>query len=145
MGEPCVQQNHSPKPQGTSGLANHWPTLTLAIVTAFVLCFTLFFAYNSSLDNPLLARLVFDKPQRSILLLNIASQWSMFCLGSLTSNIFNTIRWTFAFSALGTPAHTFIGLSSATNILGVLCLLFDKKRGQWNFQKDGPKLWAGIR
>jgi hypothetical protein len=119
-------------------------TLLLASLTAGVMAFTIFFAYNSSLEQPISSRLIFSRPERSILLLNIFSQLTIFCLAELTSCVFDALRWTLACSAAGTSAFTFLSLSRATNALGVFCLLFGRS-GDRKFVGDGHRLWGGQR
>jgi hypothetical protein len=89
-------------------------------------------------------RLIFSRPERSILVLNIASQLTIFCLAELTSCVFEAVRWAIACSAAGTNAFTFLSLSRATNALGVLCLLFGSS-GDQKFGRDGHRLWGGQR
>ena len=119
-------------------------TLLLACLTAGFMAFTIFFAYNSSLDHPVSPSLIFSRPERSVLVLNIASQLTIFCLAELTSCVFEAIRWAFACSAAGTNAFTFLSLSRATNAFGVLCLLFGRS-GDHTFGMDGHRLWGGQR
>ena len=119
-------------------------TLLLACLTAGFMAFTIFFAYNSSLEQPMSSILIFSRPERSILVLNIASQLTIFCLAELTACVFEAIRWAIACSAAGTNAFTFLSLSRATNALGVLCLLFGRS-GDQKFGKDGHRLWGGQR
>jgi hypothetical protein len=98
-------------------------TLLLAVFTCGAMIFTVFFAYNSSLAVPLSTKLIFDKPATSVLVLNVASQVTIFCLAELTICVFEAIRWAFACSSRGVQGYTFLSLSRATNLLGVLCLL----------------------
>jgi hypothetical protein len=98
-------------------------TLLLALFTCGAMIFTVFFAFNSSLIKPLSTRLIFDTPATSVLMLNIASQVTIFCLAELTICVFEAIRWAFAASARGVQGYTFLSLSRATNIIGVLALL----------------------
>ena len=119
-------------------------TLLLACLTAGFMAFTIFFAYNSSLEHPVSPQLIFSRPERSILLLNIASQLTIFCLAELTSCVLEAIRWALACSATGTNAFTFLSLSRATNAFGVLCLLFSRGDDQ-KFGMGGHRLWGGQR
>lgn len=105
--------------------------------------FTVFFAYNSSLEHPLSTKLIFDRPEKSILVLNIASQLTIFGLAELTSCVLEAIRWAFACSAAGASAYTFLALSRATNAVGVLCLVLGNDNQ--NGGKDGHRLWGGQR
>jgi hypothetical protein len=119
-------------------------TLILACLTAAMLAFTVFFAYNSSLEYPVSSKLIFSRPERSILVLNIASQLTIFGLAELTNCVFEAIRWAFSCSATGTSAYTFLSLSRATNIIGVLCLWL-AKGGEQQIGRDGHRLWGGQR
>lgn len=120
-------------------------TLLLAVLTALCMIFTIFFAYNSSLELPLSTKLIFERPERSILALNVASQITIFCLAELTSVVLEATRWAFACTSSGTSAYTFLALSRATSIMGVLSLLFYSGAKPKTFQKDGHRLWGGQR
>ena len=90
-------------------------TLLLAVLTAICMSFTAFFAYNSSLEHPISSKLIFENPERSILVLNIASQVTIFCLAELTSSVLEATRWAFACTCSGVAAYTFLALSRATS------------------------------
>lgn len=120
-------------------------TLLLAYSTAICMSFTIYFAYNSSLERPLSTWLIFERPERAILALNIASQITVFLLGELTISVLEAIRWVFACSASGTSAYTFLALSRATNIFGVFCLLHGKGRTPRKLERDGHRLWGSQR
>lgn len=131
-----------PKEFQSSAQKQRW-TLVLASLTAFCMAFTIFFAYNSSLEHPFSTRLIFARPETSILVLNIASQVTIYCLAELTSSVLEAVRWAFACSTTGASAFTFLSLSRATNAVGVLCLLFGRDRQEVG--KDGHRLWGGQR
>jgi hypothetical protein len=120
-------------------------TVFLAVLTGLCMIFTIFFAYNISLEQPLSTKLIFEKPERSILVLNVASQITIFCLAELTSAVLEATRWAFACTNSGTSAYTFLALSRATSIVGVLSLLFSNGAKPKTFQKDGHRLWGGQR
>ena len=58
-------------------------TWVLALFTLGWMIFTIYFAYNCSINNPLAPSLIFWKPERPILLLNILSQFTIFLLAEL--------------------------------------------------------------
>lgn len=120
-------------------------TLLLAVLTAICMSFTAFFAYNSSLEHPISSKLIFENPERSILVLNIASQVTIFCLAELTSSVLEAIRWAFACTSSGVAAYTFLALSRATSSIGVLCLILGKGANPRKVQRDGHMLWGGQR
>lgn len=118
--------------------------LLLAILTIMSLSFTIFFAYNCSLEQPIFPKLLFQSPSRSIFVLNVASQLTIFCLAELTMSVLEDLRWSFASSASGTSAYTFLALSRATNIVGVIFLIMRKGKRRM-FRRDGHRLWGCQR
>lgn len=120
-------------------------TLIVACVTAACLAFTVFFAYNSSMEHPVSTTLIFQNPERSILALNVLSQITIFCLAELTTSVLEATRWAFACGASGASALTFLSLSRATSLIGVLCLLMGNGSTPYKVEKDGHRLWGGQR
>jgi hypothetical protein len=125
-------------------LRNQVPILLLAVVTAMVMSFTVFLAYNSTLEHPLSQKLVATTPEQSILILNIASQITIFCLGETTHWVFETVRWALASSQSGIAAYTFLLLSRATSVAGVIYMMFGRPASV-GFQKDGYRIWGSQR
>jgi hypothetical protein len=126
----------------------HCSTLLVACLSGICIFFTVFFAFNCSLDRPLSQKFTFQKPERSILVLNILSQLSMFLLAELTIGVFDMIRWAQASSESGLPALTFIILSSATSITGVLYLLLASVPGISKLSdaaNKGLRVWGSQR
>jgi len=118
-------------------------TFGIAFVTTAMMAFTIFFAYNGSMDHPVAPLLIFKEPSTSILVLNVLSQLTIFFLSEMTIWVFEGLRWSFASSLTGIPAYTFLALSRATSAVGVLFLLFSKnERG---VKRDGHRLWGGQR
>ena len=121
-------------------------TLLLVILTALTMSFTVFFAYNSSLPEPISRNLIFAKPERSILVLNLASQITIFCLAELTSSVLEVLRWALACTVHGISAHTFLALGRSTNVVGVLFILFGRgAKGKASVQRDSHRLWGSQR
>ena len=120
-------------------------TILLSVLTAVSLSFTVLFTYNSSLEHPVSSRLIFDRPERSILVLNIASQVTILFLAELTSSVLEAARWAFACTSSGVAAYTFLALSRATSAIGVLCLILGKGANPRTVQRDGHILWGGQR
>jgi len=119
-------------------------TILLAIFTCGAMIFTVFFAYNSSLAAPLSTKLIFNGPATSVLVLNIASQVTIFCLAELTICVFEAIRWAFACGRQGVQGYTFLSLSRATNLLGVLCLMAGAKTAKQNLS-GSHRIWGSQR
>ena len=107
--------------------------------------FTIFFAYNSSLPEPISRKLIFTKPERGILVLNLASQMTIFCLAELTSSVLEVLRWALACTVPGISAHTFLALGRSTNIAGVLLILFGRGGKTRAMQRDSRRLWGSQR
>ena len=110
-------------------------TLLLVVLTAMTMSFTIFFAYNSSLAKPISRKLIPAKPERAVLVLNLASQITIFCLAELTTSVLEGLRWALACTPLGVSAHTFLALGRSTNVVGVLFLLFGKGHKFWGSQR----------
>lgn len=120
-------------------------TLLLAVLSVASMSFTVFFAYNSSSEQPVSSMLIFERPERSILVLNIVSQITIYCLAELTLSVFDSVRWAFACSTSGISAYTFLALSRATNVIGVLYLILGNGVKPGTIQGDGHRLWGGQR
>lgn len=110
-------------------------TLLLVILTAMTMSFTIFFAYNSSLAKPISRKLIPAEPERAVLVLNLASQITIFCLAELTTSVLEGLRWALACTPPGVSAHTFLALGRSTNVVGVLFLLFGKGNKFWGSQR----------
>jgi len=98
-------------------------TWALALLCLALVVFTVYFAYNCSRMHPISRWLLFSKPQRTLLALNILSHSTIFFLGILTDDLFENTRWAFAVSRRGIAALCFLALSPATSYLGVMILL----------------------
>ena len=123
--------------------SSKWVTLTLACVTIAVMVFTVFFAYNSALEQPYSPLFISNRPERSILILNIASQVTIFFLAELTSLALDATRWALACSTSGVSALTFVALSRATNMIGTLYLLIGQSQTTAGaFQRHSHRLWG---
>ena len=120
-------------------------TLIIACGTALCMAFTIFFAYNSSMERPVSIAFIFQNPERSILALNVLSQVTIFFLSELTTSVLEATRWAFACSASGASAFTFLSLSRATSLVGVLCLLMGSGPTPYKFERDGHRVWGGQR
>jgi hypothetical protein len=117
-------------------------TLLVALATALLLSFTIFFAYNSSLQQPYLSLFVSKHPSRSVLILNIASHLTLFCLADLMATVLESVRWTLACHGTGTPALTFLTLSRATGFVGSLFLSFGKSKVRGAFPTNDHRVWG---
>jgi len=121
-----------------------WTWILSLIATAWVI-FTICFAYNCTLLSPFSTSLLFSKPENTLLMLNILSHGTIILLKDLMSSAFEAVRWAFASSKKGVSASNFIGLSRATNALGVLGLVFSKSGSPCGLGRDGYRLWGCQR
>ena len=135
-----------------SPLITHLSSWLLCLCTCATVAFTIYFAYNCSLEVPQSPILIFPKPQRTILTLTILSQSTIFLLGQLANSLFETVRWAFASSELGIPALSFFALGSSTSTLGVLMVLLNSFKAhppdfnqQRTSARDGPPVWGFQR
>src|SRR5579862_4231149 len=135
-GPPPQVDFHSP-------LWNQAFTFGIAFITTLMMAFTIFFAYNCSLEHPVAPFLIFKSPSTSILVLNIVSQLTIFCLSEMTIWVLEALRWALASSLGGIPAYTFLALSRATSAVGVLFLMLG--RNERGVRRDGHRLWGGQR
>jgi len=117
----------------------------LAFLSTLCLSITVFFAYNCSLPQPVSSKLMFKTPGNSVLVLNVLSQVTMFCLAELALCVLGVLRWAFAIRPFGTSAYTFLALSRATNLFGVFYLILGKGPKPGRFQKDGHRVWGVQR
>lgn len=130
-----------PRTRLDSPFRQFWGTWLVSLIATAWVIFTICFAYNCTLVNPFSIRLLFSKPENTILMLNILSHGTIILLKDLTSSGFEAVRWAFASSEKGVSASNFIGLSRATNALGVLGLVLGTS-GSYGLGKDGYRLWG---
>jgi hypothetical protein len=123
----------------------HRITILMAVITSFLLGATIFFAYNCSLAQPVAPALRFAVPERNVFVLTLLTQLTIFSLAELTSTVLDLVRWAFSCSARGVSAFTFLALSRATNILGVLYLVLGTTRSSRGFSTTGHRLWGCQR
>jgi len=116
-------------------------TWILTIVSTVWVLFTVYFAYNCTLEKPLSTWLIFPGPDNTILTLNVLSHGTIFLLRELASSVFEAVRWAFASSKEGISAFSFLGMSRATSPLGVLNLMARSATSRW-FAKDGHRMWG---
>jgi len=128
-----------------SPIQQQWSTIALAYLTGLCLAGTIFFAYNSCLEQPLIAILIPETPERNILVLNVLSQITIFFLTELTCSVFEITRWAFASREGGVHAFTFLVLSRATSLAGVCALLATNCRKRFQWKRDGHWIWGSQR
>lgn len=126
----------------TLHLGNKFIAFLIAILTAVCMTSTIFYAYNSSLDDPHIASLVAKTPERTILILNIMSQLTLLFLAELTTLAMDATRWALACSAGGAPSLTFLALSRATSLLGALYLSFGPGEMGAKVERNGHRSWG---
>lgn len=75
------------------------------------------------------------QPEFVVVALSFLSGGSMFLLGELVLVTFEHLRWTLSSRQSGVDIGTFLGISRATCVMGVLKLCFSK-------QRNSTKLWC---
>jgi len=139
---PLFDERPTPNQVSHQALRQHLFSLLLAVFTVGLLLATILFAFNYSLLRPISPNLLFKNPVNSVLLLNVLSQVSMFCVAELAFCLLDVLRWALASRSSGTSAYTFLALSRATNLFGVLYLIFRKGPDTGRFHLDGHRLWG---
>src|SRR5437868_14223786 len=71
-------------------------TYILAVVTSISMISTIFFAWNSSQEEPHIPTLVAKSPERTILILNVLSQVTLHSLAEFTTVVLDATRWALA-------------------------------------------------
>jgi len=135
-------------------LRAYWATLVLGLITCGAIGFTIFFAYNASLEQPVVDFIILSRPEMTILFLSGASHVSVFLIGAFAARVLENVRWTFASREEGVSALCTLTLSPATGYLGVLTLLVHglslhtSHSRPWKFQPpkvDNHRIWAFQR
>ena len=131
-GEPTEHlHTESTAPKLKSTFAQFRLTWLLIVGTACWIGFTVFYAYNAMLNDPLSKKLIFPKASRTILILNALSHITVLLLQLIASNVFDAVRWALAGINKGVSSFTFNVLSRATGPLGVAyLLLFNSTTGK---------------
>ena len=112
------------------------------LLSASWIIFTFYFAYNCTVHDPPSPSLVFAKSSRTILLLSILSQGTIFLLGELSATIFEAVRWARCSSERGITAFSFLVLSRGTGLAGVIRLLWKTNAGWPALSMNGHCIWA---
>ena len=119
-------------------------TWLLTLCAIVWISFTVFFAFNCSLQVPISSWLISPNPEVTLFVLSILAHGAVLFLKCITSEAFEAIRWTFASSSKGIMFSSFLGLSRATSIFGVMKLLRSRDKGSYT-SPDGHGLWGGQR
>jgi len=119
-------------------------TWILTLCAIIWISFTVFFAFNCSLQVPMSSWLISPNPEVTLFILSILAHGTVLFLKSITSEAFEAIRWTFASSSKGIMFSSFLGLSRATSIFGVLKLFASRDKGSYT-SPDGHFVWGGQR
>jgi hypothetical protein len=112
------------------------------ILGAFAIpcCFiTLLYAYGATRGSPSLQNL-YKHTSVTIFLLLLLSQLSVFLVRQLVNSTFERMRWALASGEKGISLTSFLGMSPATSLSGVLRLLvFSGDRG-----RRSEKIWTKV-
>jgi len=138
---PEYSQNAGSLNEGTtiSSKQTQYGSNLFFVIAAFVLSnLVLYYAYEALLSpRPALGKLFFP-PSITIFVINVLSQGVAFLMAHLFASIFENLRWTFTSQKTGVRMTTFLGLSRATSLLGVVRLLCVKGPHRfWCLQRYG--------
>jgi hypothetical protein len=131
---PAETSNGEPlKPTWRQFLITWLTTLLLGLVVLF----TIYFAWNSTLNNPQSPNLIFATPGHTIIALTVLSHITVLLLQTTMGNVFEAVRWSSAGTRKGISSLNFLILSRATGMLGVLYLLLGSGSGHrlWGLQR----------
>jgi hypothetical protein len=107
----------------------------LLVITFFVVVGTIALAFQSSSFQP---SSPFSTPEKTIRALNIGSIFSVLLTGELLTTTCDKLRWALAATDSGLGIASFLALSRATGLTGVLNLVFAD-------QNVGHRKWCGQR
>jgi hypothetical protein len=105
------------------------------VATAFLLVLLYMYIYEVLVSqDPHIGRLLFS-PTKTLLTVSILSQSFILLLESLVSSVLDTLRWQLASGDNGIPVSTFLGLSGATSLWGVIVLMCHCGNLRWGFHR----------
>lgn len=110
----------------------------LGACTMICCLITLLYAYGATVGNPSLQSLYKDTSY-TVFLLWVLSQLSVFLVRQLISSTFERLRWALASAEKGILLTSFLGMSSATTLAGVLRLLVSSGENT-----QGRKIWDKV-
>ena len=126
-------------------IRNQLTTYVVALVTTLCIVLTVLFTYNSSLETPLITSLIAKSPGRTILILNVLSQLTLFALWGLTTLTMDVTKWVLATGTKGTSGLTFLVLSKATSMIGALLLSFRNGKYGGKCERNVHRIWGVQR
>jgi hypothetical protein len=98
-------------------------TAGLYLLTVWLSAALFFYVHETLVSqNSVLGPLLLD-PSKTVLLVSALSQSFLLLLQFLLSCVFNSLRWHLASRKTGVPVSTFLGLSRATSLWGVITLM----------------------
>jgi hypothetical protein len=114
----------------------YYPTFVLLVASIALSIFVVYYGYETLINpSPILGSLLLA-PYNTVLLINIMSQAVAFLMRQLYSTLLEAVRWKFASGKNGVQLTTFLGLSAATSLHGVLWLFYEKgKHRFWCLQR----------
>jgi hypothetical protein len=111
-------------------------TFALLFAVMALSAFVIYYAYETLINvRPTLGVLLLA-PYNTVLVISILSQAVALSFRQLFATLFESVRWKFACQRKGVEMTTFLGLSTATSLQGVLYLLYEKGRHKvWCLQR----------
>jgi|SRR5579859_6187177 len=115
-----------------------WYFAFWVFTVGWILAVVFYSFLSSSSKRPIT---IFQRPEHTILVLNVGSSISVFLLTELLYGAANFLRWTMAARRNGVSTATFLSLGRSTGIWGVLGLLFANQgfgHRKWALQRYHP-------
>ena len=125
-----------------SRVPNFSPWL-LAACSIALTSFTVYYGWNASFSSSPSARFLWNQPDNTIFTVNVLSYLATILVSTLVTATCDQLRWTKCCAEQGMPFLTFLALSSATPVSGLLHLLLSPLPPLVSLLRSmGPRLWS---
>jgi hypothetical protein len=118
-------------------------TLTLVVISISVTGFTVYYSWNASIALNPSQRFLWFQSDATVFTVNILSYIATVFVNALIDATCDDIRWRHSSREKGIPVLSFLALSSATSLWGLIHLLFSPvPRIQSTSQSMSHRLWS---
>jgi hypothetical protein len=105
------------------------------ITTAPVLAFLFWYIHAVLVSRDPQIGHLWSSPSKTLLIVSMLSQSYILLLESLLSGVFNILRWQLASRDNEIPVSTFLGLTGATSLWGLIVLMCRCSNLRWGFHR----------